>query len=158
MAGTVQLPGVQMVLWNPPPAAQSWKFPVGQPDLSCCLPPHPESSPNPGVGVKCKVSVPEAPSWAAQAIGGCVCVCVCVVVPDSHGHSTDSLNWFNLGFEQMIPWSGCVPFLARQGRPGRWPRLTFQDRALRPTLIPWPSFLALERFLSTIFRAAPLRP
>ena len=74
MAGTVQLPGVQMVLWNPPPAAQSWKFPVGQPDLSCCLPPHPESSPNPGVGVKCKVSVPEAPSWAAQAIGVCLCM------------------------------------------------------------------------------------
>lgn len=68
------LPGIQMVLWNPPPAGQSWKFPVGQPDLSCCLPPHPESSPNPGIGVECKVSVPEAPSWAAQAIGGgCVC-------------------------------------------------------------------------------------
>lgn len=120
-----------------------------------------QSSDHPGVGVKSKLSVSEALFWASRSLG-CVWgggwVGVQGVIPDSPHPCTYSLNWLSLGCEQKTPSSGCAPFLARQGQPGRRPHLTFRGRASGPTLIPWPSFLALESFLGTRFRAAPLRP
>lgn len=87
--------------------------------------------------------MPEAPFWGSPS-GVCGCVC--------RGYSrlphpyTYSLNCLSLGCEQRTLSSGCDPFLPKQGQPGKRPHLTFRGRASGPTLIPRPSFLALESF------------
>lgn len=76
----------------------------------------------------------------------CVSTCVCT-----------SLNHLSLEFGHKIPQRGCVSFLARQA----WPEVAsfdFPGEGTGPILIPWPSLLALERFLRTALkehRAAP---